>query len=163
MRALFSCVLSALILGSSVQVQAEQSKEQSATISLKGSGNGFVTVRDRDGAITEVIDQRQLRLNKPSPDTAERLRASRRARLERSKEVLTRREDKRKARETEDAQQVKREEADAAEAAKVRQAAAFKKYDEDLALPMRERRTGRYRPEPVKPEGYTSNWSDPDS
>ncbi|MCH7959941.1 MAG: hypothetical protein IID08_07415 [Candidatus Hydrogenedentes bacterium] len=146
-----------------MQVQAEQSTEQSATISLKGSGNGFVTVRDRDGAVTEVIDQRQLRLNQPSPDAAERIRASRKARLERSKEAVMRREEERKSHEEAEVQQAKQKEADAAEAAKVRQAAAFKKYEEDLALPMRERRTGRYRPEPVQPEGYTPDWSNSDS
>ena len=73
------------------------------------------------------------------------------------------REERRKARDAGAGQQAKQKEADAAEAAKLRQVAAFKKYEKELALPMRERRTGRYRPEPVKPEGYTPDWNKSDS
>ena len=159
MRILFSFALSALILGSFVQVQAEHIAKKSATISLKASRNGFVTVRDENGAITEIIDQRKLRLNQPSPETEARIRAFRQERQERSKEVLKQRKDDKKARKEANLQRAKQLQDEAAEAAKIKQAAAFMKYEEEKALPLMDPWTGIYRTAPVIPEGYAPDWN----
>lgn len=144
-------------------VHAEQTSKQTATISLKASGNGFVTIRDQDGAVTEVIDQRKLRLSQPSQETEKRIRAFRKERLERSKEVLKQRKDDRKVREEEESQQAKQQQEEVAKAAKIEQAAVFKKYEEENALPLMDPWTGIYRTAPVMPKGYTPDWDQSES
>ena len=135
----------------------------SPILTLKASGNGPVTVSDGRGNVSEVIDQRKLWLNQPSARVLERAEKVREQREEFSEQKREKREEKAKRQQDAAAKEAEKAAKEAEAKAKVTREAAYKSYEEALKLPPRDRRTGRYRPEPKKPEGYSADWNSSDS
>ena len=166
MRNMSTLIVIAAIAGVSFCAAASDANGDtptSSTLTLKASGRGPVTVSDGRGNVIEVIDQRKLRLNQPSKRVLERAQKVQEQREEYAEQKREALEEKAKLK-----QEVAAKAADAAakEAdakAKADRVTAYKSYEEALTLAPRDRRTGRYRPKPEEPEGYTADWRSSDS
>lgn len=153
----------AIAPGYAVAEDSDASTSPHATLTLKGSGRGFVEVSDGEGNVSEYIDQRNLRLNQPTAKMKARVAEVREEQATRAEEARVAREDKRKRIDDEAAKAAERAAQEAEAKARAERRASFKAYEDALTLPPRDRRTGRYRPDPVRPEGYNSDWRSDDS
>jgi len=142
---------------------ADSDTPASPTLTLKASGRGPVTVSDGRGNVIEVIDQRNLRFDQPSARVKERAKKVREQREEYAEQKREELEEKAKLQQEADAKAADAAAKEADAKAKADRVTAYKSYEEALTLPPRDRRTGRYRPKPEKPEGYTADWRSSDS
>lgn len=134
-----------------------------ASMTISGSGGGLIIVKDTRSNRQETIDQNDLRLNTPSKHVQDRVQALKDKQQADADAVLEARKEKQRLAEEAAAAAAEKAKQEAEAAANAARLDSYKAYEEALALPPRDRRTGRFRVTPEMPDGYTTDWRNAES